>query len=150
MSIVRKGMAATRMTAVSAELQAVTKKLQDKHDREVDEALQRPDGTDGLGATTSVNTDTHFVQPKISGYRQLTPADTLLINEAEALGNLMMDLHKRIVELNTDQILGAKGDNGEHDRLREAEPHRWASLGKTHIQQGVMCLVRAVAQPTGV
>ncbi|WP_423815292.1 DUF7681 family protein, partial [Pseudomonas viridiflava] len=29
----------------------------------------------------------------------------------------------------------------------DAEPFRWIAIGKTHLQQGLMCLTRAVAKP---
>ena len=32
-------------------------------------------------------------------------------------------------------------------RYVAAEPERWAAIGKTDIQTGIMALVRAVAQP---
>lgn len=32
-------------------------------------------------------------------------------------------------------------------RMDRAEPERWAALGRTNIQQGLMFLTRAVAQP---
>jgi hypothetical protein len=32
-------------------------------------------------------------------------------------------------------------------RFNAAEPHRWAAIGKTDIQTGIMALVRAIAQP---
>jgi hypothetical protein len=32
-------------------------------------------------------------------------------------------------------------------RMNAAEPERWASIGRTHFQEGVMALVRALAQP---
>lgn len=38
----------------------------------------------------------------------------------------------------------------EFNRFHAAEPFRWAAVGKTDIQTGIMALVRAVAQPAGV
>ena len=35
-------------------------------------------------------------------------------------------------------------------RFDRAEPFRWAAIGKTDIQTGLMAMVRAVAQPAGV
>jgi hypothetical protein len=29
----------------------------------------------------------------------------------------------------------------------DAEPHRWISIGKTHLQQGFMALTRGIAKP---
>lgn len=48
---------------------------------------------------------------------------------------------------NSDQAALAQA---ELDRFSAAEPFRWASIGKTDIQTGIMALVRAVAQPGGV
>lgn len=38
----------------------------------------------------------------------------------------------------------------EFNRFHAAEPFRWAAIGKTEIQTGIMAMVRAVAQPAGV
>lgn len=40
----------------------------------------------------------------------------------------------------------ALGDTREWDAFRSAEPLRWAALGKTSVQTGVMALVRAAEQ----
>lgn len=37
----------------------------------------------------------------------------------------------------------------EQERLDAAQPERWIALANTHFQQGLMALVRAVAQPEG-
>lgn len=70
-----------------------------------------------------------FVQPKITGYRQLNEAEAALMNEIKARG----------VEL------------GELvDKLRKAEgiDQRWVSIGATDMQTGLMELTRSVAKPT--
>lgn len=36
----------------------------------------------------------------------------------------------------------------EFQRLTDAEPHHWVATGATNLQQGLMALTRAVAQPT--
>ena len=70
-----------------------------------------------------------FVQPKITGYRQLNEAEAALMNEIKALG----------VELG--QLV---------DKLRKTEgiDQRWASVGATDLQTGLMALTRSVAKPT--
>lgn len=70
-----------------------------------------------------------FVQPKITGYRQL--------NESEAA--LMNEIKERGVELG--QLV---------DKLRKTEgiDQRWASVGATDLQTGLMALTRSVAKPT--
>jgi len=70
-----------------------------------------------------------FVQPKITGYRQLNEAEAALMNEIKARG----------VEL------------GELvDKLRKTEgiDQRWASVGATDLQTGLMALTRSVEKPT--
>ena len=42
----------------------------------------------------------------------------------------------------------ASDEYREYNRFMAAEPMRWAAIGKTDIQTGIMALVRAVAQPT--
>lgn len=70
-----------------------------------------------------------FVQPKITGYRQLNEAEAALMNEIKARG----------VELG--QLV---------DKLRKTEgiDQRWASVGATDLQTGLMALTRSVAKPT--
>jgi hypothetical protein len=36
----------------------------------------------------------------------------------------------------------------ELDRIEKCEPARWALIACTHLQEGLMALTRAVAQPT--
>jgi hypothetical protein len=33
-------------------------------------------------------------------------------------------------------------------RIDRAQPERWAAIARTHFQEGLMALTRAVAQPT--
>lgn len=70
-----------------------------------------------------------FVQPKITGYRQLNEAEAALMNEIKARG----------VELG--QLV---------DKLRKTEgiDQRWASVGATDLQTGLMALTRSVAKQT--
>lgn len=70
-----------------------------------------------------------FVQPKVTGYRQL--------NETEA--SLMNEIKQKGVEL------GALVDKL---RATGGLDQRWISIGATDLQTGCMALVRAVAQPT--
>ncbi|MDM9556057.1 hypothetical protein QU926_20805 [Pseudomonas asiatica] len=70
-----------------------------------------------------------FVQPKITGYRQLSEEDAALMNEIKAHG---VELGKLIDKLRS---------------LDHLDP-RWLSIGTTDLQTGLMALTRAVAQPT--
>lgn len=67
----------------------------------------------------------------IDGYRELNPTEIDQINELKALGAL---IGAAVVQLET----------GLPDVDR-----RWVSIGNTHLQQGIMCLVRSIAKPTG-
>jgi hypothetical protein len=70
-----------------------------------------------------------FVQPKITGYRQLTEGEAALMNE----------IKKRGVEL---------GELVEQLRATEGLDQRWISIGATDLQTGLMALTRSVARPT--
>ncbi len=37
----------------------------------------------------------------------------------------------------------------ELKRIDDAQPERWVAIANTHFQEGLMALVRAVAQPSG-
>lgn len=65
---------------------------------------------------------------KITGYRELTPAEVECINQIKAKAEEV----RVLVE----------------DALSDpATDKRWASIGKTHLQEGFMALVRSIAQP---
>ena len=99
----------------------------------------------------------------IKGYRELNQAEIELMNRIKdkgtEFGNLIAELVSR---LNTDlevKIAAAKAsklapeDEGSEEcaelrRFKAAEPLRWAAIGKTDIQTGVMALIRAIAQPS--
>jgi hypothetical protein len=72
-----------------------------------------------------------FVQPKITGYRQL--------NEAEAEAALMNEIKAEGVKL---------GELVAKLRSTEGLDQRWVSIGATDLQTGLMALTRGVAQPT--
>ena len=68
-------------------------------------------------------------QPKITGYRQLSPQEAELMNRIKAKG---VELGELVAELRQQQGLD----------------QRWISLGATDLQCGLMFLTRGVAQPT--
>lgn len=76
-----------------------------------------------------MNTDTHFAQPKITGYRQLSDAEAALMNKIKAKG---VELGELVAELRSSAGLD----------------QRWVSIGATDLQTGLMALTRGVAQPT--
>lgn len=94
---------------------------------------------------------------KITGYRELSQEEIDLMNRIKAKGSELLELQYELSLYLTGQHLqknDAANDSEEaKDELRRfkmAEPMRWASIGKTDIQTGIMALVRAVAQPAGV
>ena len=110
---------------------------------------------------------------KIAGYRELSPEEIDLMNRIKAKGAELLALQAELAgRLSTDleakrssaiRSVAGKEFNGtpynehtgatdeciEFRRFQASEPLRWAALGKTDIQTGVMALVRAVAQPGG-
>lgn len=97
---------------------------------------------------------------KIKGYRELTQAEVDLMNRIKAKGAELLALQDELMDLigeqlTDKQLAAASNDESgeaeiEYNRFLAAEPFRWAAIGKTDIQTGVMALVRAVAQPEGV
>lgn len=76
-----------------------------------------------------------FTQPKITGYRQLTPEEAALMNEGKALAE---QCGAYIAKLRGHGDTPIKGERDQ----------RWVSIGETQLQQGFMALIRSVAQPT--
>jgi len=86
--------------------------------------------------------DTHFLQPKIAGYRQLSAEEVALMNEGKALaeqcGAYIAKLRSYVPD-NGDRPTIAPG--GSLDQ-------RWISIGATDLQRGFMAVIRGIAQPT--
>lgn len=97
---------------------------------------------------------------KISGYRELSQEEIDLMNRIKAKGAELLELQAELVarleQQDKDKRLAIcipsdsrDADQAEFARFQAAEPFRWAAIGKTDIQTGLMALVRAVAQPEG-
>ncbi len=74
-----------------------------------------------------------LVQPssgksKIAGYRELNEGEVAAINDVKGVGAML-------------------GDFIDIQRNDELVDQRWVSIGVTHLQQGLMCLTRAIAKP---
>jgi len=88
-------------------------------------------------------------QPKITGYRNLSPDEISLMNEIKALGQsieghcAMIGSHLRTQAAEAEHLTSA-----EVDRIKYAEPGRWLAMARTDFQTALMKLARAVAQPT--
>jgi hypothetical protein len=97
---------------------------------------------------------------KIKGYRELSQEEISLMNrikekgaellalQAELQENLCSDLGDKEAAVDVARTPETTAEAGaEYNRFRAAEPMRWAAIGKTDIETGIMALVRAVAQP---
>ncbi|WP_420994103.1 DUF7681 family protein [Cupriavidus sp. 30B13] len=100
---------------------------------------------------------------RIAGYRELTQDEIDLMNRIKLKGAELLALHGELAKLLNGQSAdlvrrlneagtsdAADAIQSELERRAAAEPHRWASIGKTDIETGVMALVRAVAQPAAL
>ncbi len=94
---------------------------------------------------------------KISGYRELSQEEIDLMNRIKEKGAELLELHQELADKLLDDVrqksksaLTDESQRDEFERFQSAEPQRWASIGKTDIQTGIMALVRAVVQPAGI
>lgn len=111
---------------------------------------------------------------KIKGYRELNQEEIDLMNRIKAAGTALLNLQAELAgRICTDSEVkladarqsvagmeyngypytehtGATDECHEFRRHADSEPARWAQMGKDHLQQAVMCMVRAVAQPAGI
>lgn len=92
-----------------------------------------------LISPASVNPDTHFIQPKITGYRQLTPVEVGLMNEGKALAEQCGAFIEKLRAMN-----GISNNGVDNPALDQ----RWVSMGASDLQVGFMKLIRGIARPT--
>ena len=77
-----------------------------------------------------------MIQPKVTGYRQLSEAEVALMNEGKALAQACGEFIEK---------LRANGTGPAGEPVLD---QRWVSIGATQIQQGFMAVIRGIAQPT--
>lgn len=70
-----------------------------------------------------------MIQPKVTGYRQLTEEEVALMNEGKALAVQCGDYIAKL-------------------RRTGGLDQRWVSIGATDLQTGFMAAIRGIAQPT--
>ena len=92
-----------------------------------------------------MNPDTHFIQPKITGYRQLSQEEVALMNEGKVLAE---QCGAYIAKLRGHYA--TNGSPKQFDVKMEEPPldQRWISIGATDLQTGFMAVIRGIAQPT--
>ena len=83
-----------------------------------------------------------FIQPKITGYRQLNPTEVALMNEGKALAE---QCGAYIAKLRKHPNVGGPVATGD---VLSTLDQRWVSIGATDIQTGFMAVIRGIAQPT--
>ena len=83
-----------------------------------------------------------FIQPKITGYRQLSEVEVALMNEGKALAEAC---GVYIAKLRTYADVVRKTDV---QQLTPPLDQRWISIGSTDLQRGFMAVIRGIAQPT--
>lgn len=88
-----------------------------------------------------------MIQPKVTGYRQLSEAEAELMNEIKAHAEEVRTLVHR-VQMHVESELSKPLPDGHGPHSTVTHPLRWASEAQTDLQKGFMCLVRAVARPT--
>ncbi len=89
-----------------------------------------------------------MIQPKVTGYRQLSEAEVALMNEGKALAE---QCGEYIAKLRTLPATGANGvpfTNEGPDGPIPSLDQRWVSIGATDLQRGFMAVIRGIAQPT--
>ncbi len=82
-----------------------------------------------------------FIQPKITGYRQLNEGEAALMNEGKALAEACGAYIEKL-RLHPDSNRPATGN------FPEPLDQRWISIGATDLQKGFMSVIRGIAQPT--
>lgn len=90
-----------------------------------------------------------MIQPKITGYRQLTEAEVELMNEAKALAEQCGAFIKKVRDY--PHTIPGEGPTIRVDAAGKQHPtidHRWTNIGATQLQQGWMAVIRGIAQPT--
>ncbi len=91
---------------------------------------------------------------QIKGYRELSAEEIAMMNEVKDLGLQLQAVVTKVqahvtAQFNSVQAIEDNEDAGmELTRLLSAEPDQWAHRGKQNLQDGLMCLTRAIAQPT--
>ncbi len=94
------------------------------------------------------NEDTHFLQPKITGYRQLDTSETALMNEAKSLAEAVGAFAEK---LRTEHPPADGIHPTGWKTIWDGKPNidkRWVAIGVTNLQQGFMALTRSIAKPT--
>lgn len=89
----------------------------------------------------------------IKGYRELTAGEVELINHTKEMGEALEILVANVKThtAHGQDIAPGVGSAADQeliaDEIKRQDAYRWISIGKTHLQQGLMALTRAIAKP---
>ncbi len=86
-----------------------------------------------------------FIQPKISGYRQLSEQEAGLMNEGKHLAAQVGAYIDKLRSMPSTQPTARVSEEEQPVLIDQ----RWVSIGATQIQQGFMAVVRGIAKPNG-
>ena len=89
-----------------------------------------------------------FIQPKITGYRQLSEEEVALMNEGKALAELCGAFVEKLRKYVPQNMEGTQAQEAEAFRRGATLDQRWISMGATDLQRGFMSITRGIAQPT--
>jgi len=102
----------------------------------------------------------HYTPPPVTGYRTLTSVDVAFMNRVKEMEGRFLDLldevSKHVEDGYAAAYKGAEHPDGESViesgmvevlRIAEANPRRWLSIGRTHVEEASMAVCRAIAQP---
>ena len=89
-----------------------------------------------------------FIQPKITGYRQLTEAEVSLMNEGKALAEQCGAYIAKLRQHPATSPGQPPFVNNTPEGPRPSLDQRWVSIGATDLQTGFMAVIRGIAQPT--
>ena len=84
-----------------------------------------------------------FIQPKITGYRQLSEEEAALMNEGKALAEQVGNYLAKLCF-----YIPTPSEENKNNVPVAALDQRWISIGATHLQEGLMAMTRGIAQPT--
>lgn len=82
---------------------------------------------------------------QIKGYRDLSQTEIALMNEGKHLAELCGAYIEKLRRYpRTPPFAAPIIDSAGRPQLDQ----RWVSIGATHLQEGFMCVIRGIAQPT--
>lgn len=87
-----------------------------------------------------------MIQPKVTGYRQLTKAEVDLMNEGKALAEQVGAWISKLQ--NHPPLSGVDPDRWQSRWTgMPLVDQRWVAIGATGLQQGFMAAIRGIAKP---